>query len=137
MCRNAKCVGSVGKPEEIYACINKKRSSGLTSAQCHKEILGLPETCMILLLLWFSGVSIARVIPIHVLVSLVIRDAKLAACETCVRKTWVFLDSLLATTELLCVKSLGSLILCFLGFPWGIVPKWMPQTKCIPQLEFL
>lgn len=44
MCRNAKCVGGIGKPEEIYASINKKRSSGLTSAQRHREILGLPET---------------------------------------------------------------------------------------------
>lgn len=44
MCRSAKCVGGVGKPGEVCACINKKSNSGLTSAQHPREMVGLLET---------------------------------------------------------------------------------------------
>lgn len=77
-----KCVGGIGKPEEVCACINKERNSGLTSAQHRREIVGLPETVYdfaTLVMQWYVS---GRVIPAHFLVSLVIRDAKLAVCET-------------------------------------------------------
>lgn len=38
MCRSAKCVGGIGKPEAVCACINKKINSGLRSAQCCREM---------------------------------------------------------------------------------------------------
>lgn len=67
-------------------------------------------------------------IPADFLVSLVIRNAKLTLCEADLnQKDLGFLEFFEGITQLLCVKSLGSLTLDLLGL--GVLYQNGPQTQ--------